>query len=155
MEIKMNFKTGIFATIFSVFLGALILGGCNSIKDGNTVEIISLKPNVCPIPTGLQNYEKTSAKELSTEIGGIVKYIGSVDFETKINETLKKKYNQDTQVQMIYALTYSACVSCRVSSASPTECMNAFRPIIDKYTKFLPESTSFSNYEKYYKEVLW
>ena len=139
--------------IFSFLITSIL--GCNSFNDSKTVEMVSLAAGACPFPTGLSDVDKSKSLDLSGEIGGIVKYIGSADFESKINETLKEKYTQDTHIQMIYALTYSACVSCRVSEAKPTECMAAFKPIIDKYTKFLPESNVFSEYENYSERLLW
>lgn len=142
--------SGIFILIFITV--CFTLGCANNDK---TVEMVSLEPNMCPMPTGLNESDLQTARELSAEVGGIVKYIGDVSFKSKINDSLKRKYNQDKQLQMVYGLTYSACVACRVSASSPSECMSLFRPIISSYTTNIPENSLFNNYEDYANEVLW
>jgi hypothetical protein len=140
-------------TVLSLVVFAIV--GCVGASDDSSVREVSLRGDICPMATGIAESERQNTLSLNAEIGQIVAKIGNVNLETSISNSLTKRYDQNSQVQMIYALTYSACVSCRVSAANPQQCMAMFKPIIGKYAGILPESSELKDYPSYYKTLIW
>lgn len=145
----------VFSSLICIGLLIFAIIGCVSTSDDSPFKEVSLNKNVCPMPTGISESEKKNTLSLNSEISQIVANIGKVNLETSISNSLKKRYEQDSQVQMIYALTYSACVSCRVSASNPQQCIAMFKPIIGKYAGILPESSDLKDYPAYYETLIW
>ena len=139
---KLNFRlltTSLTACIF--FMGI----GC-----AKTIEIA---PGTCPLPPSLSKEDSDKVTKFGLEVSGVAKGIAGGKLDAEVGSKLKQEFPGAADVNRIYALTYAACVSCRVSPGSVKDCAIGFTKILDKYTSKQAESTASSRANQYQADI--
>ncbi len=134
-----------------IFLFLIFLTSCQS----NGIQQVLVENGACPLPPALQQKEVDRVVKFGTNVSGIAKYVAGVEIETEIDSNINELFPAADDVNRIYALTFAACVSCRVAPEKISECATRFDNLIAKYTAQTSESSvSLSRAEEYQTKVL-
>jgi hypothetical protein len=130
-----------------VLIGLLTLvQGCGG---GNEVLI---KPESCPLPSSVADEDRNTMKKFSGDVTGIVKSVAGISASGEIQGALEKYYPAAHDVNRIYALSYSACVACRLDPSDVNGCSRRFDSIIDANHAKREETVRTA--ETYHKKVV-
>lgn len=121
-------------TKLQVCIAAILLSSCGTAADAPHIVQVAIYPNTCPMPVALSRGEQQKLSKFGAELAELLHVLGGVSFEATIQDALKKEYPAADMVNQIYALTYAACVSCRVNPGNVIHCANGFKKILDRYT---------------------
>jgi hypothetical protein len=114
-----------------VVLNALILTlGCQQPR----VDTVVIKPETCPLPEELSSVDQDKVKKFGAEISGLMTSLAGGKIDADVQSALKRTYPDAGDVNRIYALSYAACVSCRLDPNDVKACANQFDKIIDSFT---------------------
>ena len=138
-------KTLVFALPF-----LLIVAACS----GPTITDYVVKEGSCPLPENLPKEDIDKMMKFAGEVTGIVKFIGGVKFDTELKSKIKRDYPAADDVNRIYALTFAACIGCRLHPADVKGCAKRFDKIIDTYTSQRIESPATTEAENYRRKLL-
>ncbi|WNM59659.1 hypothetical protein [Candidatus Nitrospira allomarina] len=125
----------------------LILG-C---QQQHRVDSVVIKPNTCPLPEDLSTDDQHKVKKFGAEISGLMTSLAGGKLDADVQSALKRNYPDAGDVNRIYAMSYAACVSCRVDPNDVKGCAQRFDDIIDKFT---PQETAPSHPAKGYRSKL-
>lgn len=92
---------------------------------------IPVTPGYCPFPPNVADEDKNTMKKFSGEVTGIVKAVAGVSAAGEIQGALEKYYPAAHDVNRIYALSYAACVACRLDPSDVNGCAQRFDTIIN------------------------
>ncbi|WP_262966107.1 hypothetical protein [Methylobacter psychrophilus] len=96
----------------------LFITGCNG---------ISVEPEKgCYIPEQISEEDKNMAIDLSAEIKDTTQKIGSAGIKAVVTDKTKSKFVRSGDVNCIYAMTYAACLTCKLTN-DKKECADGFR----------------------------
>ncbi len=126
-----------------------LLASCKS----NEIQEVLVDNGACFLPPSLDENEIERVIKFGTNISGIAKYVAGVEIETEIDSNINNYYPAADDVNRIYALTFAACVSCRVTPEKISACAARFDSIIAKYTSQTNESTALNRAEEYQKNI--
>lgn len=114
-----------------VVLNALILTiGCQQPQVDNVV----IQPKTCPLPKELSSVDQDKVRKFGAEISGLMTSLAGGKMDADVQSALKRSYPDAGDVNRIYALSYAACVSCRLDPNDVKGCANQFDRIIDSFT---------------------
>lgn len=91
-------------------------------------------------------------KKFSGDVSGIITSVAGASASGEIQGALEKYYPAAHDVNRIYALSYAACVACRLDPTDVKGCAQRFDQIIDANHAKREESVRTS--EAYRKQVL-
>ncbi len=98
------------------------------------VDTIVIKPNTCPLPEDLSTEDQHRVKKFGAEISGLMSSLAGGKLDADLQSALKENYPDAGDVNRIYALSYAACVSCRVDPNDVKGCAQRFDDILDNFT---------------------
>jgi hypothetical protein len=124
----------------------LLMQGC-----GGTDEV-QIKGDSCPLPSSVADEDRNTMKKFSGDVSGIIKAVAGVSASGEIQGALEKYYPAAHDVNRVYALSYAACVSCRLDPTDVKGCAQRFNEIINANNAKRDESARTS--EAYRKQVL-
>ena len=114
-----------------VVLNALMLTmGCQQPR----VDTVVIKPENCPLPEELSTVDQHKVKKFGAEISGLMTSLAGGKIDADVQGALKQTYPDAGDVNRIYALSYAACVSCRLDPNDVKACAHQFDKIIDSFT---------------------
>ncbi len=122
--------------------------GCGS---SNEVKI-KAGGDSCPLPPSLADEAKDEIKKFSGEVSGLIKAVAGVSASGDIQNTVEKHYPDSHDVNRIYALSYTACVSCRLDPTDVKGCAQRFSDIIN--ANHAKREAAAQTAEAYHKQVL-
>ncbi len=131
------------AALLALFL---LISGC-----GGTDEV-QIKGDSCPLPSSVADEDRNTMKKFSGDVSGIIKAVAGVSASGEIQGALEKYYPAAHDVNRIYALSYAACVACRLDPTDVKGCAQRFNEIINANNAKRDESARTS--EAYRKQVL-
>ena len=131
---KLNFLKKCWSYVFLVGLVAVTLVALTLGCQQQRVENASLKPNSCPLPEELPSEDLNKVQKFGAEIKGLMSSLAGGELNAEIQKTLKRTYPDAGDVNRIYALSYAACISCRLDPKDTKGCAQRFDTIIDGYT---------------------
>ncbi len=131
------------AALLALFL---LISGC-----GGTDEV-QIKGESCPLPSSVADEDRNTMKKFSGDVSGIIKAVAGVSASGEIQGALEKYYPAAHDVNRIYALSYAACVACRLDPTDVKGCAQRFNEIINANNAKRDESARTS--EAYRKQVL-
>lgn len=121
---------------------------------GHQITDYVVKEGSCPLPENLPKEDIDKIKKFGGEVTGIVKFIGAVKFDTELKSKIKRDYPAADDVNRIYALTFAACIGCRLHPEDIKGCAKRFDKIIDTYTSQRIESPATTEAENYRRKLL-
>ena len=133
---------------YPVMIGLAMLGiltltlGCQQPR----VDSVIIKPNTCPLPQDLSTVDQNKVKKFGAEISGLMASLAGAKLDADLQGALKKNYPDAGDVNRIYALSYAACVSCRVDPTDVKGCAHQFDKIIDSFTPQTPSNHPTKSY---------
>ena len=101
-----------------------VMGCCNG------VQMVRLDKDTCPLPNALSNAEKDKLIKFSLDVSGIAKGVTGGKLETELTDKTKETFPAADDVNRIFALTYAACVACRVNAQDVRFCGDTFNKVI-------------------------
>lgn len=102
----------------------LLLSAC-----GGTEEV-QIKGQSCPLPSSVADEDRKNMKKFSGDVSGILTSVAGVSASGEIQGALEKYYPASHDVNRIYALSYAACVACRLDPKDVSGCAQRFDEII-------------------------
>lgn len=120
--------------------------GCGSSDE------VQIKEQYCPLPPSVADEDRNNIKKFSGEVSGIIKAVAGVSAAGEIQGALEKYYPAAHDVNRIYALSYAACVACRLDPTDVKGCAQRFDQIIDANHAKREESARTA--DAYRKQVL-
>jgi hypothetical protein len=117
----------------------LLIQGCGS------SDVIPIKPESCPLPPNVADEDRNTIKKFSGDVSGIIKAVAGVSAAGDIQGALEKYYPAAHDVNRIYALSYAACVACRLDPADVKGCAQRFDEIINANHAKREESARTAN----------
>ncbi len=110
-------------------IGLLVLiQGCAS-----QVDSVLIKPETCPLPQSLSTEDQNKVKNFAASISGLMSTLAGGNLQASVQSQLKRDYPDAADVNRIYALSYSACVSCRLDPNDVKGCAQRFDDIIESH----------------------
>ena len=109
---------------------SLFLIGCQQPR----VENVVIEPKTCPLPENLSSINQDKVKKFGAEISGLMTSLAGGKIDANVQSALKRNYPDANDVNRIYALSYAACVSCRIDPNDVKGCAHQFDQIIDSFT---------------------
>ncbi|MDE3119534.1 MAG: hypothetical protein KGL03_11025 [Nitrospirota bacterium] len=107
-------------------MGLLLLTqGC-----GGTDEV-QIKGESCPLPSSVADEDRNTMKKFSASVSGIITSVAGGSASGEIQGALEKYYPAAHDVNRIYALSYAACVACRLDPTDVKGCAQRFNEIIN------------------------
>ncbi|TAJ26066.1 MAG: hypothetical protein EPO64_06985 [Nitrospirae bacterium] len=135
------------ATALVSIMGLLLLmQGCGSSDE------IQVKAGSCPLPPNVADEDRNTMKKFSGDVSGIITSVAGVSASGEIQGALEKYYPAAHDVNRIYALSYAACVACRLDPNDVKGCAQRFNEIIAANHAKREESARTS--ESYHQQVL-
>ena len=98
------------------------------------VDTIVIKPNTCPLPEDLSTEDQHKVKKFGGEISGLMSSLAGGKLDADLQGALKRNYPDAGDINRIYALSYAACLSCRVDPNDVKSCAQRFDDILDNFT---------------------
>lgn len=124
----------------------LLLQGCGGRDE------VQIKGESCPLPPYVADEDRNTMKKFSGDVSGIIKAVAGVSAAGEIQGALEKYYPAAHDVNRVYALSYAACVACRLDPTDVNGCAQRFNAIIAANIAKREESVRTS--EAYRKQVL-
>lgn len=134
------------AALASVMGLLLLLSGCGSSDQ------IQIKAGYCPFPPNVADEDKNTMKQFSASVSGIITSVAGGSASGEIQGALEKYYPAAHDVNRIYALSYAACVACRLDPTNVKGCADGFHAIINANHAKREESVRTA--ETYRQQVL-
>lgn len=122
--------------------------GC---QQQSRVDTVVIQPHTCPLPEDLSTEDQHKVKKFGAEISGLMSSLAGGKLDADVQGALERNYPDAGDVNRIYALSYAACVSCRVDPNDVKGCAQRFDDIIDKFT---PKETAPTHPAKGYRSKL-
>ena len=132
-----------FSLVLAMLSMVTLLAGC---QQQPRVDSVVIKPNTCPLPQDLSTVDQNKVKKFGAEISGLMASLAGAKLDANLQGALKKNYPDAGDVNRIYALSYAACVSCRVDPNDVKGCAHEFDKIIDSFTKQTPDNHPTQGY---------
>ncbi|MFM8550914.1 MAG: hypothetical protein ACKOCD_01140 [Nitrospiraceae bacterium] len=129
-----------------VLAGLLLVQGC-----GGTDEV-QIKAGSCPLPSSVADEDRNTMKKFSGDVSGIITSVAGVSASGEIQGALEKYYPAAHDVNRVYALSYAACVSCRLDPNDVKGCAQRFNDIINANNAKRDESARTA--EAYHKQMV-
>lgn len=136
-------KTAALVAIVSLLL---VTQGCGSSDE------VQIKGESCPLPPSVADEDRNTIKKFSGDVTGIIKAVAGVSASGDIQGALEKYYPAAHDVNRIYALSYAACVACRLDPNDVRGCATRFNEIITANHAKREESVRTA--EAYHKQLL-
>ncbi len=130
----------------SIMVLFLLLQGCGSSDQ------IQIKEGYCPFPPNVADEDKNTMKQFSASVSGIVTSVAGGSASGEIQGALEKYYPAAHDVNRVYALSYAACVACRLDPTDVKGCAQRFSDIVNANHAKREESARTA--EAYHKQVL-
>ncbi len=124
----------------------MLTQGCGGVNE------VQIKGESCPLPSSVADEDRNTMKKFSGDVSGIITSVAGVSASGEIQGALEKYYPASHDVNRIYALSYAACVACRLDPADVKGCAQRFDQIIDANHAKREENVRTS--EAYRKQVL-
>ncbi|HET6674345.1 MAG TPA: hypothetical protein VFG71_03350 [Nitrospiraceae bacterium] len=119
-------------------IGLLVLiQGCAS-----RVDSVLIKPETCPLPQSLSTEDQNKVKNFAASISGLMSKLAGGNIQAGVQSQLERDYPDAADVNRIYALSYSACVSCRLDPNDVKGCAQRFDDIIETHPQSLTSTPS-------------
>ncbi|MDE3034778.1 MAG: hypothetical protein KGJ14_02275 [Nitrospirota bacterium] len=134
------------SAVVSIIGLLLLMQGC-----GGTDEV-QVKGESCPLPSSVADEDRNTMKKFSGDVSGIIKAVAGVSASGEIQGALEKYYPAAHDVNRIYALSYAACVACRLDPTDVKGCAQRFSDIVNANHAKREESARTA--EAYHKQVL-
>ena len=99
------------------------------------VDTVTIKPETCPLPQSLSSEDQNKVKNFGAEISGLMSTLTGGKLEADVESKLDREYPDAADVNRIYALSYSACVACRLDPNDVKGCAQRFGEIIESNSK--------------------
>ena len=119
-----------FMIIFPLVSLMLLFLGCQT----QTVPTAEVTSNTCPLPKELSSEDLNKVEKFGAEIKGLMSSLAGGSLDAEVQKALKRSYPDAGDVNRIYALSYAACVSCRLDPTDTKGCAQRFDTIIDGFT---------------------
>ena len=97
------------------------------------VDTVTIKPETCPLPESLSSDDQTKVKKFGAEISGLMATLTGGKLQADVESKLDREYPDAADVNRIYALSYSACVACRLDPNDVKGCAQRFDEIIEAH----------------------
>jgi len=134
------------SSLLFVATSLLLLTGCSGVEE------VSIKGELCPLPPNVADEDRNTMKKFSGDVSGIISSVAGASASGEIQGALEKYYPSAHDVNRVYALSYAACVSCRLDPKDVKGCAQRFNDIITANNAKREESARTS--EAYRKQVL-
>lgn len=108
----------------------LLMQACASPAD-----TVTIKPETCPLPRSLSSEDQTKMRNFGAEISGLMSKLAGGKVQADVEGKLDREYPDAADVNRIYALSYSACVACRLDPNDVKGCAQRFDDIIESSSK--------------------
>lgn len=135
-----------------VLVGAL--NGCTPIVQETTLVEPIVNGGTCPLPPALSKTDSENVKKFGAEVTGIVKAVAGVKGEADIEDKVKRDFPGASEVNKIAALSFAACMACRLQPGEVKACGELFKTIIDKTPRTEARRSSAKQVEEYSDRVL-
>lgn len=99
------------------------------------VDTVTIKPETCPLPQSLSSEDQNKVKNFGAEISGLMSTLTGGKLQADVESKLDREYPDAADVNRIYALSYSACVACRLDPNDVKGCAQRFDEIIESNSK--------------------
>ncbi|HEX2055319.1 MAG TPA: hypothetical protein VHF07_02425 [Nitrospiraceae bacterium] len=99
------------------------------------VDTVTIKPETCPLPQSLSTEDQNKVKNFGADVSGLVSSLTGVKLQADVESKLEREYPDAADVNRIYALSYSACVACRLDPNDVKSCAQRFDEIIESNSK--------------------
>lgn len=131
---RMNAQEAIQSAMSSLtiaMVGLLVLAqGCSQ-----HVDTVVIKPETCPLPQSLSVEDQSKIERFGAEISGLMSSLTGAKLQADVQNKLQREYPDAADVNQIYALSYSACVACRLDPNDVKDCAQRFDEIIETNSK--------------------
>lgn len=127
-------------------MATLLMSGCGGVKE------VEVKGESCPLPSNIADEDRNNIKKFSGDVHGIISSVAGVSASGDIQGALEKYYPAAHDVNRIYALSYAACVSCRLDPKDVSGCAQRFDEIIKANHAKREESARTA--ESYHQQVV-
>jgi hypothetical protein len=117
----MRHKTAALVSIMGLLL---LLQGCGSSDE------VQIKGEYCPLPPSVADEDRNNIKKFSADVSGIIKSVAGINAAGDIQGALERYYPAAHDVNRVYALSYAACVACRLDPTDVKGCAQRFDQII-------------------------
>ncbi|MDE3242598.1 MAG: hypothetical protein KGO52_07755 [Nitrospirota bacterium] len=134
------------SAVVSIIGLLLLMQGC-----GGTDEV-QVKGESCPLPSSVADEDRNTMKKFSASVSGIITSVAGGSASGEIQGALEKYYPAAHDVNRIYALSYAACVACRLDPTDVKGCAQRFSDIVNANHAKREESARTA--EAYHKQVL-
>jgi hypothetical protein len=124
----------------------MLASGCGGVDE------VRIKGESCPLPSNIADEDRHNIKKFSGDVHGIITSVAGVSAAGEIQGHLEKYYPAAHDVNRIYALSYAACVSCRMDPADVNGCAQRFDDIINANHAKREEAARTA--EAYHKQVV-
>jgi hypothetical protein len=115
----------------------MLMHACTS-----AVDTVTIRPETCPLPQSLSSEDQTKVKNFGAEISGLMSTLTGGKLQADVESTLAREYPDAADVNRIYALSYSACVACRLDPNDVKGCAQRFDEIIESNSKSAAPSSA-------------
>ncbi|MEW6544589.1 MAG: hypothetical protein AB1411_13395 [Nitrospirota bacterium] len=141
-----SFTRHMTAALVSIMGLLLLLQGCGSSDE------VQIKGEYCPLPPSVADEDRNNIKKFSADVSGIIKSVAGINAAGDIQGALEKYYPAAHDVNRVYALSYAACVACRLDPTDVKGCAQRFDQIINANNAKREESARTA--DAYRKQVL-
>jgi hypothetical protein len=124
----------------------MLTSGCGGVDE------VRIRGQSCPLPSNVADEDRHNMKKFSGDVSGIIKSVAGVSASGEIQGALEKYYPAAHDVNRIYALSYAACVSCRLDPNDVNGCAQRFDDIINANHAKREEAARTA--ETYHKQVV-
>jgi hypothetical protein len=114
------------------------------------VDTVAIKPETCPLPRSLSTEDQDKVKNFGAEISGLMSTLAGGKLQADVESKLEREYPDAADVNRIYALSYSACVACRLDPTDVKACAQRFDEIIESH----PQSGASAPAKSYRSQML-
>jgi len=121
-----------------------------------TATTFRIDDKTCPLPPALSDTDKDQMVKFAGEVTGIAKGVAGVKLETELTNKVKETYPNAGDVNRIFALSYAACVACRLNPNSPSVCASSFQTVLANVAPKKAEAgkSSLEDAARYEEKVL-
>lgn len=114
------------AVLLITVVGLLMwTSGCGGVNE------VQIKGESCPLPSSIADEDRHNIKKFSGDVHGIITSVAGVSASGDIQGALEKYYPAAHDVNRVYALSYAACMSCRLDPGDVKGCAQRFDDIIN------------------------
>jgi len=120
--------TSLLLSLFAIYLPAC--SGQNFQLPPDAPAEVVINGGTCPIPPGLSSTDITKVKKFGGEATNILKQNSLIKAKADIEDNAHKQFAGSSEANKIYALSFAACMACRLQPGEVKACGNLFKDIV-------------------------